>query len=152
MGECIIDSGYTDDGAFDTEQFANTRAINFAHIVPHRYGHTNNITVLVSGIKEEQKDYLAGMIATSISILLIFKYLGPARVGGMSGKMKPLPPIPENSSCEGNEPSQHKEDLAEWQTLHKKKIRRLNLARYSVIVTGILLVLSAVCMSIYGYV
>jgi hypothetical protein len=162
MGECIIDGGHY--GAFETDRFANTRAIDLAHEVPHRYGHTNNLSLLMSGTEEEQNDYLIGLVATAVSmfifflvwtfVLLIFKYMGPTKVGGMSGQMTamPPPPIPETTSCEGNEPSQYKEDLTEWHTLYRKKGRRLNIARYAVVVAGISIIVSSICMSIFGYV
>jgi hypothetical protein len=87
-----------------TVPFQNTRAISFFHSTIPRYGHTNNITKLMTPNDElsggEKQDYVAGLFLTSIAVVFIFvawmlclailRRLGPRRVGGWSGRLTPL--------------------------------------------------------------
>lgn len=70
-----------------------------------RFGHTNNVTLLIDGNKEQGTDYLIGIIAASIAMfgffliwlvnLVVLKCLGPKRVGFFSGSMVKLPRAPK---------------------------------------------------------
>jgi hypothetical protein len=137
---------------FDAEDFHNTPAIRFMHTVPHRYGHTRNITRLLEVTEEEPKDYLKGLVATSITIfiifvcwmlvLLLFKYLGPSEVGGLSGRLLPLSPKPDEK--------QQQQQVQEWDQVYQRTRRALNVARGVVIFSGLSIIVAALCMSILG--
>lgn len=88
----------------DVRPFLSTPAISIAHNAAPRFGHTNNITQLIYGSPEEGEDYLRGLVAGSIAVvilfvawvilLLYFKFRGPQQYGWLSGSRNPLPPNP----------------------------------------------------------
>lgn len=96
-------SEYEDPFA-DFENFTNTAPIIAAHNRVPRFGHSNDILDLISGSRNEQKDYLTGVFAFSILVCCIFlawsfllclwKGMGSKRVGFLSGQRQALPPRP----------------------------------------------------------
>jgi hypothetical protein len=103
MSSCTVSSSFRDP-AFFPDAFHNTRAIEFVRRMTFRYGHTSDIVLLATGSEEQQKDYLKGLLASSITIfcfflvwvciLLICKRIGPSKAGWLSGRRDPLPPRP----------------------------------------------------------
>jgi hypothetical protein len=151
MAACRVPiNAFFDD--FDGEDFHNTRAIRFMQAVPHRYGHTSNISRLLEGTEEDPpNDYLKGLVATSITIfiffvcwmlvLLLFKCLGPSKVGGLSGRLSPLPPKPDD---------EQQEEFQQWDQVYQLRRIRLNVARGAVIFSGLSIIVAAVLMAIFG--
>lgn len=82
-------------------RFQNTDPIIAAHTKIWRGGHTNDVSSLISGTKEEADSYIVGLLVSSITILVLFlawmilliilKGLGRNRVGFLSGKRAKLP-------------------------------------------------------------
>jgi hypothetical protein len=109
--------------------FQNTRAISFFHSKIPRYGHTNNITKLMTPNDElsggEKQDYVAGLFLTSITVVFIFvawmlclaimRRLGPRQVGGWSGRLAPVTPKPIVDSPE----------LEEWNLEYHQRRQQL---------------------------
>jgi hypothetical protein len=149
MTTCRVPSAFFQ--YFDAEDFHTTRTIHFMHDMPPRYGHTRNISRLLDGTEEENKDYLKGLVATSITVfifficwmlvLLLFKYLGSSKVGGLSGSLLPLPPKPDEKQTE---------DFQEWDQVYQRTRRRLSVAHGVVLFAGLSIIVAAVCMSFFG--
>lgn len=88
-------------------QFQNTNPIIAAHTKMWRGGHTNDVTSLILGTKEEANSYIVGLLVSSITILVFFlawmillitlKGCGRNRVGFLSGKRAKLPLKPIES-------------------------------------------------------
>ncbi|KAG7341430.1 hypothetical protein IV203_023382 [Nitzschia inconspicua] len=105
-------------GHFDEVPFVNTRAIRIAHFGPQRFGRPSNIELLWrSTYHSDRKDYIMGIAATCITLLVLFciwlivllvlKYLGPGRVTFWSGR---FPPLPENRTVEMEKQDDTQED------------------------------------------
>ncbi|KAG7358341.1 hypothetical protein IV203_014929 [Nitzschia inconspicua] len=108
-------------GHFDEVPFVNTRAIRIAHFGPQRFGRPSNIELLWrSTYHSDRKDYIMGIAATCITLLVLFciwlvvllvlKYLGPQRVTFLSGR---FPPLPENHTVEMEKQDDTQEDNVE---------------------------------------
>lgn len=93
-----------DSDKFSFPPFENTTPIIAAHTKIWRGGHTNNILSLILGSKQDATSYLAGLLVSSITVLVCFvawmillitlKGFGRDRVGFLSGKRAKLPPGP----------------------------------------------------------
>eukprot|EP00934_Nitzschia_sp_Nitz4_P007545 Nitzschia sp. Nitz4//scaffold1_size375055//99440//101442//NITZ4_000238-RA/size375055-augustus-gene-0.710-mRNA-1//-1//CDS//3329540931//7535//frame0 len=91
---------------YNATEFYNTRAIEWMHSVSPRFGHSKNILSLMEGSDTQQKDYMRGLMASSLAmfcffgvwmiVLLVFRCMGPYEVGFLSGRMRPLPPKPSS--------------------------------------------------------
>lgn len=98
---CILDPVFDD---YVPPKFENTPAIEFVHTKVPRLGNTNDIAKLAFGTQDEQKDYLKGLVASSIlmfgvfvfwsCLLLFFKCRGRERYGWLSGRRNPITPQP----------------------------------------------------------
>ena len=101
---CSVPEDFLDD--FDAPAFENTAAIEWMHSQPPRFGHSNDLLVVIEGSEEEQKDYLKGLILSSIVMFCLFlvwtivlitcKILGANRVGILSGT-----PSKHSHACNG---------------------------------------------------
>jgi hypothetical protein len=58
--------------AFDAPDFQNTKAIRWMHGITPRFGHSRNLLLLMQGNEDEQKDYIRGLIASSIAVFCFF--------------------------------------------------------------------------------
>jgi hypothetical protein len=135
--------------AFDAPDFQNTKAIRWMHGITPRFGHSRNLLLLMQGNEDEQKDYIRGLIASSIAVfsfflvwmifLLIFKCMGPNEAGILSGRPKELQAKPHNP-----------QDLAAWDREYAKVRKRLNLLRGLVLFAGFSIILSSILMSANG--
>ena len=85
---------------YNVDLFSNTRHIVRAHQDAPRFGNTNNISaLLVENFQTEGKDYLKGVLWSSILIavfvflwmiaLILLRFLGPRRVDLFSGRLPP---------------------------------------------------------------
>jgi hypothetical protein len=102
---CQIDDNF--EVPFTRDAFRNSAAIEWMHDGPPRFGHSRNVNKFINGDASEQEDYMKGLIASSIAmfcfffvwivILIIFKCLGPTRVGFLSGSIMPSPAEPMSS-------------------------------------------------------
>ncbi len=93
---------------FDPPPFRVNSAVNALHNRSPRFGHSSDFNLLIQGTREEQNDYLTGLLAASIAVfclfvvwmitLWVFKCLGPSRVGFFSARRqlptKPIKPEP----------------------------------------------------------
>jgi hypothetical protein len=103
MTSCTVSTSFREP-AFFPDAFHNTRAIEFVRRMTPRYGQTSDIVLWATGSEEQQKDYLKGLLASSITIfcfflvwvciLLICKRIGPSKAGWLSGRRDPLPSHP----------------------------------------------------------
>ena len=85
--------------AFTPPPFVVNVATSRMHTRSPRFGHSNNINLLIQGKNSQQQDYLTGLLAASffmfclflvwMLILLVLKCLGPNRVGFFSGRRQP---------------------------------------------------------------
>jgi hypothetical protein len=105
---------------------------------------------LLEGSRDDQKDYIKGLLASTLAIgffylfwvifLVAFKYMGPNEVGFLSGKLKPLPPKPSSSS----------DEWIPWIKSKKTAERRLSRMRIAVCMCGVVIITSACLMSVKG--
>lgn len=136
--------------AFQAPAFVTTNVIRRVHESAPRFGHSNDLLYLMTGDQAEQRDYVKGLIASSIAIfalfivwlifLVVFKCMGPYQVGILSGRPRPLPPMPANDSG----------DLIAWEQRRSQVESRLNRLRILVIICGMVIVVSACLMSVKG--
>jgi hypothetical protein len=81
--------------------FENTRATEFAHDQVPRFGKPKDVLLFVIGSEDERKEYLLGLLSSSIaifslllvwtSLLVYFQRAGPERYGWLSGR-RVMPP------------------------------------------------------------
>lgn len=148
------------EDVFKTYPFNNTAGISFWHLNSARFGHTNNVTLLISGTKSQGEDYLWGLIASSILIfaisvvwcilLLAFKCIGPRRVGWLSGRHVPLPPNPGNEQDPNDDNSKVEEGPTAWKNKYNKIIRARTIMKALVVVAGIGIIINAIMLSLKG--
>jgi len=89
---------------YQSVQFDDPDHVVRVHYDSPRFGHTRDIDVLIKDPRGDGKDYVKGLISSSIAIavatvvwclvLLFLRLLGPSRVGMMSGR---LPERPQQS-------------------------------------------------------
>jgi hypothetical protein len=138
--------------------FENTNAINFMHRAPPRYGHSSDINLLINGSESEQKDYLRGLLASSITIfsffvvwmflLWAFKCMGPYSVGLLSGRRVPLPARPQKQHYDNDE--KYEEDLDKWIRNHEGVKYRNTFMKGLVLFAGLSIVVSSILLSVKG--
>ena len=165
---CPIELGFEQN--FSPDPFENTDTIRLSHRMAIRYGKPDDIKLLIQGTKEEGKDYLRGLLATSITIfciavvwcflLIVFKCLGPRKVGWLSGTQIPLPPQPrqEDYGKDGDEdeddgnPSQSSflQDTAVWQQKYNRILRRRRFMKAAIVFSGLVIVANAIMLSVKG--
>jgi hypothetical protein len=76
--------------------FENTPVLQFVHDRSPRFGKSNDILLFLVGTEEEQQDYVRGLLASSIAIVVLVlcwtgfliyaKYKGPEKFGWLSGR------------------------------------------------------------------
>lgn len=135
--------------AFEAPPFQNTPAIEWIHTAP-RFGHTNNVLLLMQGNEDEQRDYIMGLISSSIAVfcffllwvvlLIVFKCMGPYEAGFLSGEPRPLPSRPAANSSE----------YASWKRDADKQTRWLQVLRIIACFSGFAVVLGAILMATKG--
>ena len=140
---CAIPNDFVD--AFQATPFQNTRQMEFFHETFLRYGYSTDILFLMVGNEIEQKEYMKGVLAASISflvlvvvwmiLLIVFRSMGPYQVGILSGRSRPIRKDAPDKDFDRN--------LA-------KATKRLRLYRMIVVFCGISIVVSSVLMSING--
>jgi len=104
----------------------------------------------MQGSPDEQKDYLKGLIASSIAMfcffvvwvifLTVFRCMGPYEVGMLSGKARPLPPQPPDGS----------EEYEAWQQKKNKAEKRLGFFRVIICICGLIIIISSCLMAVKG--
>lgn len=135
---------------FDAPSFVNTETIRWTHDRTPRFGNSNDLTLLMTGNEDEQREYMKGLLSSSIAIfclflvwlifLLVFRCMGPYEVGILSGKPRPLPPKPPNDSG----------DLIVWKRQRSLAETRMNRLRAMICFCGIAIIISACLMSLKG--
>lgn len=136
--------------SFIPPEFVNTQSIRWTHENAPRFGHSSDLLLLMQGTPEEQKDYLKGLMASSIAMfcfflvwmifLVVFKCMGPKEMGILSGKARPLPPQPPEGS----------EELEAWQQRRANAERRLGLIRVLICICGLFIIISSCLMAVKG--
>ena len=145
---------------FQTYPFNNTAGISFWHLRSARFGHTNDLQYLIDGTKSEGEDYLRGLLASSILIfsiaivwciaLLAFKWIGPRRVGWLSGKHVPLPPNPGREEAADSDDNKVDEGPTAWELKYNKIIRGRTIMKVLVVIAGIGIIINAIMLSVIG--
>jgi hypothetical protein len=135
---------------FQAPSFVNTKTIRWMHELTPRFGNSNNLLLLMEGNEEEQRDYIKGLMASSIAIfcfflvwmifLLVFRCMGPYEVGILSGRPTPLPPQPAYNSG----------DLIAWKQRRSLAATRVNRLRMMICFCGIMIIASSCLMSVKG--
>jgi len=148
-GGCTIPLELVDN--FTAPTFLNTYAIRKTHDSP-RFGHTNDMFLLLQGTRDEQKDYLKGLIMPVVAILLFFviwlfilvafRFLGPNEVGFLSGRFKRLPPEPKKT-----DPIEERTAWADKYNLAQLWLKGIQIC---VCISGFLIIISACLMSSKG--
>ena len=135
---------------FQAPPFQQTSSIQWVHERTPRFGHSNELLDLMTGTPEEQSDYVKGLIASSFAIfglflvwliwLAVFHCMGPKEVGILSGKPRPLPPMPADNAGE----------LETWRLLKSQRELTLDRLRMIVCICGMVIVISACLLSVQG--
>jgi hypothetical protein len=155
---CIFQGVFED--VFKTYPFNNTASIRFWHLHAASFGHPNDILLLIDGTKSQGQDYLRGLLASSILIfsiavvwcilLLVFKWLGPRRVGFLSGRHVPLPPNPGKEEAANGDDNKIQEGPTAWEHKYNKVIRARTIMKVLVVVAGLGVIINAILLSVRG--
>ena len=126
--------------------FQNTQQMEFFHQTFLRYGYSTNILHLMEGTQSKQQDYMKSVLAASITLLvvvviwmvllIVFRAMGPYRVGILSGKHKQ---IRKGVTVD-----------KEYEQYYTKARKRLRFYRIIVVFCSLSIVISSILMSING--
>ena len=147
---------------FEADKFENTVAIEWMHAWP-RLGHGRDVLKLMQGSEDEQRDYIMGLLASSLTlgmfyliwlfILLAFKSLGPSQAGLLSGRIPKFPPRPaspkgHNSSSFGW--ANQSEEVRRWERRYQRARWKLRILRILVGMAGVCIIISSIVLSLHG--
>jgi hypothetical protein len=146
---------------FRPDRFQNTYNIRFWHSHSARFGKPSDMRLLIEGSKVEGKDYLRGLLASSItifacafvwcSLLLVCKYLGPRKCGWLSGRtIVPAEPDATNYTNGGVNDPTFQTALEERQTKLEKTHKTRRILKWTVVCSGLLIVANAIMLSVKG--
>jgi hypothetical protein len=143
---------------YEPPPFQNTISIGGFHNGVPRFGHSNNMSVLIDGSNAEMKDYLVGLTGASIIIfavifvwaliLLVLKCMGYRLVGWLSGHAVTRPSRPLRPG--GGEMELYEKEVQEWKRVVRRRERRLLFTRITCLLACVFIIVSAVLMCVKG--
>ncbi|KAG7337817.1 hypothetical protein IV203_015286 [Nitzschia inconspicua] len=151
---CSIPTNILDD--FETVSFQNTKAIRWMHDIPPRYGKPDDVLLLMAGDEEQQKDYMRGLLASSITmfvfflvwslLLLIFKCFAPPDSSNVTRWLAGERLRIDEPPSKEHKPFHH----SEWQKKYDNTKKQLYCFRGIVLFAGLSIIVSAIVMSVLG--